>query len=180
MCPKLICEGDFTNPITGELQTAEMTIAVTREHLEQLTNTGREIVFADLEKIAQDEYDNSNAQYQYKMIKEYAKEHNYMETELKPDILWKHIQSVTDLAETPKVVLDVHIVHELQPELDARITDERTIEDTSGPFYLYSDAVVNGKLVRIFVHSYAPWSERDCLVYDENNPKNSKLISFIQ
>ena len=179
MCPKLNCEYEFVNPITKETQMCDMTVCVTREAIEQMSKEDiANNPSAALEEFAKKESEDANARFQYETIKEYAKEHNFIEIsdEFK-DTIWNHIQEITDSAESPKIIMDVRLLNELRSSIDARKADSQTPEYTSGSIYPYCTVTINNKSVRLFVHSVATWHQQNCLVYDETNPKNSKLIS---
>ena len=176
MSPKLTYEDDFVNPITGETQTYEMTFSVTRENCERFAKEhGDTDEF--LEKIAHEEYETSNARFQYDIIKNYAMNHNHSEVSGYPDVILEQIEDVVSSSGIPKVVLTVNMLSLLRPFLDTHKTEEREPENTSGIFH-YCTIDVVGKSVNIFVNPYTSWAERDCLVYDEGNPKNSKLITL--
>lgn len=180
MAPKVTYEDDFVNPITGETLTCEMTFAVTRDKLDMFAGATDEKSFKDvMEKLAREEYDNSNARYQYDVIKNYATEHNFVEiTDTSGESIWNQVKDVIETAECPKIVLDFHLASEMKTTISELSGEEGTVKNTSGPFYMLKIVSLYDKTVRIFVHSYAAWSQRNCLVYDENNLKNCKLITY--
>ena len=178
MCPKLVCEGEFLNPITQETQTCEITACITREMIPQIAEElKKDPTLPTFRELCRKEFESSHAQFQYNKIKEYAEEHNSLAiTDEYLDTVWKHIHGIINTAKTPKVIMDVRMIHELSKR-DPDI--KQTQEQTSGPIYHYCTVTSNGKPVKIYAYSYAPWTDCNCLAYDEENPKNCKLVMYL-
>ena len=186
MAPKVTGVGEFINPITSEKIEWEVTCSIGKEQLGDLSSINYDIEKLNslLEKTLQTEFETSTAQKRYDIISDYAKEHKFdIRISTNPeDTFSEDIRNVVELSERVIVVLDPYIASKIKGFIDKQEGIDAS-SDTENKTFVCAIQLIKtielfGKQVKVFVYNYAPWSSNNCLVYDEDNPKNCKFITY--
>lgn len=186
MAPKVTGVGEFINPITSEKIEWEVTCSIGKEQLKDLSaiNYDIEKLNSLIEKALQTEFKTSTAQKRYDIISDYAKEHKFdIRISTNPEYTFSEdIRNIVELSERVVVVLDPYIASRIKEFIDKQecvdVPSDTENKTFACAIQLMRTITLFGKHVKIFVYNYAPWSSNNCLVYDEDNPKNCKFITY--
>ena len=173
-------ETQWTNPITNETSTIEVTTAITREQQQDLQIQWGIDVQKMLDNAAQKELEQMSERRTLDTIKEYAVENNQCtestvsKKNATADDIYAPIKDFVIKCKRPVIYTNIMVVNLLHETLTETVDFQH-----GGCSYCVGNYKFNDKVtLEIYCNPLMPAADTEALVYDLDDPKQSLFVKY--